>query len=48
MSHTLLSRSLCLLGLMFGALASHAAVPKADVPGSRDHPVLQRLSLIHI
>ncbi len=44
MSHTLLSRSAAILCLALGALAAHAAVPKADVPGSRDHPVLQRFA----
>ncbi len=44
MPHPLLSRSIGLLGLTLVALAAHAAVPKADVPGGRDHPVLQRFA----
>ncbi len=44
MPHPLLSRSIGLLGLTLVALAAHAAVLKADVPGGRDHPVLQRFA----
>ena len=33
-----------LLGLAFTPVLSLAAAPKADVPGSKDHPVLQRFS----
>ncbi|MDL5030730.1 DUF4892 domain-containing protein [Pelomonas sp. APW6] len=44
MFYPLLSRSACIVGLALGTLAAHAAVPKADVPGSRDHPVLQRFA----
>ncbi len=39
------SRTLTLLlGMLLGSALCHAAAPKADVPGSRDHPVLQRFA----
>ncbi len=32
------------LGMTMAAILCHAAAPKADVPGSKDHPVLQRFA----
>lgn len=39
-----LPRCALILGLILNAWTAQAAAPKADVPGARDHPVLQRFS----
>ncbi len=39
-----LTRPALLLGLALSAFAAQAAAPRADVPGAKDHPVLQRFS----
>lgn len=38
------SRCVLLLGLTLSAWTAQAAAPRADVPGAKDHPVLQRFS----
>lgn len=39
-----LTRPALLLGLALSAFTAQAAAPRADVPGAKDHPVLQRFS----
>ncbi|MGM9516291.1 DUF4892 domain-containing protein [Roseateles sp. DB2] len=39
-----LTRHILVLGLALGAFTAQAAAPRSDVPGAKDHPVLQRFS----